>query len=251
MTGVLFIALIACKPTPPPPAKKAAAPQIRATVVTIETTIQPGNKTTSQTLVIAGGRARNSNELDSWRLFDVTNDRVTFVNDVARTFRTVPRAQLEKELREALAGPLPDSLPRAQIAATKATKTLQGVAAAQSVVKLGGYTRELWIGKHPLIPPRLYAMMIASEPPSSPYLPVMRSVDEALMKVDGFPLAEHSELTFGNKKMTVDRQVTSIVLRDVPVGLLNVRGDYRDVSVQVPRPAKRGEGGAAAPGEGR
>ncbi|HEV2722760.1 MAG TPA: hypothetical protein VG323_22235 [Thermoanaerobaculia bacterium] len=234
MTGALLIAFVACKPAPPPPKKPAAAvPQTRATVVTIETTIQPGNKTTSHTLVIANGRARSSDELDSWRLFDVTNDRVTFVNDVARTFRTEPRAQLEKELRDALAGPLPDGLPRAQIAATKATKTLQGVVAAQSVVKLGGYTRELWIGKHPLIPPRLYAMMIASAPPSSPYVPVMKSVDEALMKVDGFPLAEHSELTYGNKKMTVDRQVTSIVLRDVPVGFLNVRGDYKDVSVKL------------------
>lgn len=240
MTGVLLIALIACKPTPPPPVKKAAAPpQLRATVVTIETTIQPGNKTTSHTLVIANGRARSGDELDSWRLFDVANDRVTFVDDVARTFRTVSRAQLEKDLRAALAGPLPDALPRAQISATKAAKTLQGVAAVQSVVKLGGYTRELWIGKHPLIPPRLYSMMIASEPPSSPFVPVMKSVDEVLMQVDGFPLAEHSELTYGNKKMTVDRQVTSIVLRDVPVGWLNVRGDYRDITTPAanPRPA--------------
>jgi len=240
VTGVLLIALIACKPTPPPPVKKAAAPpQLRATVVTIETTIQPGNKTTSHTLVIANGRARSGDELDSWRLFDVANDRVTFVDDVARTFRTVSRAQLEKDLRAALAGPLPDALPRAQISATKAAKTLQGVAAVQSVVKLGGYTRELWIGKHPLIPPRLYSMMIASEPPSSPFVPVMKSVDEVLMQVDGFPLAEHSELTYGNKKMTVDRQVTSIVLRDVPVGWLNVRGDYRDITTPAanPRPA--------------
>ena len=236
---IALLFLISCEPAPPPRKVVATAPRMRAIVVTIETTIQPGNKTTSHTLVIAGGRARNSNELDSWRLFDVTNDRVTFVNDVARTFRTASRAQLEKELRDALAGPLPDSLPRAQIAASKATKTLQGVAAAQSVVKLGGYTRELWIGKHPLIPPRLYAMMIASEPPSSPYVPVMKSVDEALMKVEGFPLAEHSELTYGNKKMTVDKQVTSIVLQDVPVGLLNVRGDYRDVTKPAanPRPS--------------
>src|SRR5205807_9352660 len=53
VTGVLLIAFIACKPTPPPVKKPAAAmPQTRATVVTIQTTIQPGNKTTSHTLVI-------------------------------------------------------------------------------------------------------------------------------------------------------------------------------------------------------
>ncbi|HKS25380.1 MAG TPA: hypothetical protein VJZ76_21505 [Thermoanaerobaculia bacterium] len=239
---IALLFLISCKPAATPPTKPAPAPQgpqTRATVVTIETTIQPGNKTTSHTLVIGNGRARSGDELDSWRLFDLANDRVTFVNDVERTFRTVPRAQLEKDRRGALDDPLPDSLPRAQFAATNATKAIQGVAAKQSVVRLGGYTHELWIGQHPLIPPKLYALIVASEPPSSPLVPVMKNVDEALLKVSGFPLAEHSELTYGNKKMTVDKQVTKIEQRDVPAGLLNIRTDYKDVTKPVasPRPA--------------
>jgi hypothetical protein len=233
VTGVLLIAFIACKPAPPPVKPPAAAPRVprtRATVVTIQTTIQPGNRTTSHTLVIGGGRARSGDELDSWRLFDLTNNRVTFVNDVERTYRTVSNEQLVKDRRGALDDPLPADLPHAQISATSATKTLQGVPATESVVKLGGYTHQLWIGQHPLIPPRLYAMIVASEPPSSPLVPVMKNVDEALMKVSGFPLAEHSELVFGNKKMIVDKQVMSIVQRDVPVWWLNVRRDYKDVT---------------------
>jgi hypothetical protein len=237
VTGVLLLAFIACKPAAPPAAKKAApGPQTRATVVTIQTTIQPGNKTTSHTLVIAGGRARKSDELDSWRLFDLQNQRVTFVNDVEKTFRTVPLAQLEKDLRGTLNGPLPADLPRAQIAATRATKPIQGVPAAQSVVKLGGYTRELWIGQHPLIPPRLYAMIVASEPPSSPLVPVMKNVDDALLQVNGFPLAEHSEFAYGKKKMTVDKVVTRIEQRDVPPGFLNVSGGYRDLTKPAANP---------------
>jgi hypothetical protein len=227
---IALLFLISCKPAPTPPTKPAPAPQTRATVVTIETTIQPGNKTTSHTLVIANGRARSGDELDSWRLFDLTNDRVTYVNDIDRTFRTVPRAQLERDRRGALDDPLPDALPRAQFAATNATKAIQGVPAKQSVVKLGGYTHELWIGQHPLIPAKLYALIVASEPPSSPLIPVMKTVDEALMKVSGFPLAEHSELTYGNKKMTVDKQVTKIEQKDVPAGMLNVASGYKDVS---------------------
>lgn len=231
MIALLF--LISCKPAATPTTKPAAAaPRTRATVITIETTIQPGNKTTSHTLVIAGGRARSGDELDSWRLFDLANGRVTFVDDVARTYRTVSSAQLEKDRRSILDGTVPAELPRAQIAATNATKTLQGVAAAQSVVKLGGYTHELWIGQHPLIPPRLYAMMVASDP--APLAPVMKSVDEALMTVSGFPLAEHSELVYGKKKLTVDKQVVKIEQRDVPAGLLNVSGDYKDVTVKAP-----------------
>lgn len=241
VTGALLLAFIACKPAPPP-AKPAAArrgPQTRATVVTIQTTIQPGNKTTSHTLVIANGRARSGDELDSWRLFDLANGRVTFVSDIDKTFRTVPLAQLEKNLRATLDDPLPDGMAHAQISATKITKPIAGVPATQSVVKLGGYTRELWIGQHPLIPPRLFAMMLASEPPSSPLFPVMDKVDDALLKVNGFPLAEHSELAYGKKKMTVDKVVTNIEQRDVPAGMLNVSGGYRDITKPAanPRPA--------------
>lgn len=235
--GALLLVFLACKPAAPPPAKPAAraqGPQTRATVVTIQTTIQPGNKTTSHTLVIANGRARSSDELDAWRLFDLANGRVTFVNDIEKTYRTVAQQQLEKDRRGALDDPVPADLPRAQLAATNAKKTLQGVPAAQSVVKLGGYTHELWIGQHPLIPPRLYALILASEPPSSPLVPVMDKVDDALLKTNGFPLAEHSELTYGKKKMTVDRQVVKIEQRDVPQWWLNVRGDYKDVSVKAP-----------------
>jgi hypothetical protein len=223
--------LIACKPAAPPAPKRPAAPvpQTRATVVTIQTTVQPGNRTTSYTLVIAGGRARSGDELDAWRLFDLNDDKVTFVDDVARTFRTVSGKELARSRRGALDDPLPDSLPRAQFDTTGAKKPLQGVTATQSVVRLGGYTHELWIGQHPLIPPQLYAMIVASASPSSPLVPVMKNVDEELMKVRGFPLAEHSELVYGDKKMTVDKQVVKIEFADVPVWLLNVRGDYKEL----------------------
>jgi len=49
--------------------------------------------------------------------------------------------------------------------------------------------------------------------------------------VSGFPLAEHSELVFGKKKMSVDKQVVKIEQRDVPKWWLNVRGDYKDVTL--------------------
>jgi hypothetical protein len=234
----LFI--LSCKPgaAPQAPQRPAApVPQTRATVLTIQTTIQPGNRTTSHTVVIANGRARSGDELDAWRLFDVAHDQVTFVNDLEKTYRTVAAKQLAKDRRGALKDPLPDNLPHAALARTGAKKSLQGVTATQSIVTLGGYKHELWVGEHPLIPPQLYAMMIASASPSSPLVPVMKEVDEALMNVRGFPLAEHSELAYGNKKMTVDTEVVKIEQRDVPSWFLNVRGDYKDVSVKIATPA--------------
>lgn len=225
---------ISCKPAAKPkPAAAGAAPrgpQLRATVVTIKTTIEPGNKTLTHTLVIANGRARSGDELDQWRLFDLDHDRVTFVDDIGKTYRTLSMSTLVHDRLGALNDTLPPLLPRAQFETTKSVKPIAGVNATESIVKLGGYTHEIWIGTHPAIPPKLFAMMIASRPPSSPAEPVMKSVDEALMKMSGFPLAEHSELPYGNKKMVVDKEVVSVEQRDVPEWWLNVRGDYKDVT---------------------
>jgi len=209
----------------------------RATVVTIRTTIQPGNKAYEHTIVIANGRARSGDELDRWRLFDFANDRVTFVDDVNKTFRTVPMATLVHDRLAAIDDKLPDNIPRAQLVATNATRSIDGVNAKQSVVRLGGYVHELWIGAHPSIPPQLFPMMIASRAPSSPYEPVMKTVDRALMDVKGFPLAEHSELPYGNKKMVVDKSVVAIDQREVPNTMLNVPATYRNVATTPTAPA--------------
>src|SRR3954468_12559080 len=88
--------LFACNkpPAQAPSAPRKNEPAIHATVVTIQTTIQPANKTYTHTLVIAGNRARSSDEADQWRLFDFAQKRVTFVDDVARTFHIEPFANV-------------------------------------------------------------------------------------------------------------------------------------------------------------
>jgi hypothetical protein len=221
---------VACKPSPKKaaaPAASPAGPTVRATVVTIKTTTRPGDKTSTHELLLANGRARSLDEIDVWRLFDTKANRVTFVDDIARTYRTASVPELAKARRAALAAPLPAEVPRAQFTVTEAKKALQGVEAKQSVVKAGNYTRELWIGAHPAIPRGLYAAMLAARPPSSNIQPMARAVDEALLAVEGFPLAEHSELPIGNAKMTVDREVVSIGSRDVPAALFEVPRGYK------------------------
>ena len=136
--------LFACnKPPGQAPQQRKSEPVIHATVVTIQTTIQPANKTYMHTLVIANDRARSTDEADRWRLIDFAQKRVTFVDDVARTIRTVPFANVIASRRAAIARPVPDGLPRAQFAVTAAQKTLQGVPTKQSVIRLGAYQREL------------------------------------------------------------------------------------------------------------
>lgn len=228
---LLALVLIAGCNRPPaaPAAPKKNEPTVRATVVTIQTTIQPANKTYLHTIVIANNRARSTDEADQWRLFDFAQKQVTFVDDIARTVRVQSFADAIAARRAAIAHPVPDGMPRAQFTVTNAQKTLHGVVAKQSVIRLGAYQRELWIGSHPLIPHGLFAMLQASEPASSPLAGITRAADEALMEVQGFPLADHAELPYENKKLVVDNTVVKIEQRDVPAALLTVNSKYADV----------------------
>jgi hypothetical protein len=221
--------LFACKPAAAPAVQKKSEPTIRATVVTIQTTIQPANKTYSHEIVIANNRARSTDEADQWRLFDFAQKQVTYVDDIAHTVRVQSFADAIAARRAAVARPIPEGLPRAQFAVTNAQKPLQGVPANQSVIRLGAYQRELWIGSHPLIPRGLFAMLQASEPASSPLAGITRAADEALLEVQGFPLADHAELPYENKKLVVDNTVSKIEQRDVPATMLAVSNKYSEM----------------------
>jgi hypothetical protein len=228
---ILILVAAACRPAPPP-APRNNGPQVRATVVTIQTTLQPQNKTFTHSIVIANGLARSSDEADSWRLFDLQKKQVTFVDDIAKTSREVPLDALLAQRRKELALPLPVPLPRATLVATGAKRALLGVEAAEHLIRLGGYQRRLWIAKHPALPADLFAMMEASAPNSSPLAGVARDVDEALMNVQGFPLLDHAEVAFGNKKMIIERSVVKIEQKDVPASWLQTKAPSAS-----PRPA--------------
>lgn len=237
---VLVLALcISCKQQAPAnQARSGAGPQVDATVVTIRTTVEPSKKTHTETLVIADGRARNTGELDTWRLFNTKDDTVTFVDDVAKTYRVEKLQDVMRQRRSALAATLPPHYQRLRVRRTGTKKALHGATAEQLVIEGSGYERELWLAEHPAIPRRLFAMMHASERPSSPLAPMMRPVDEALLSTEGFPLVDRSEITYGNQKMVVERAVTAIQQRQIPEGVLTVPRDYKDITPR-PEPAKK------------
>ena len=167
-----------------------AVPQVRATVITIETKIQPANRTFTHSIVIAGDKARSLDELDRWRLFDLKANTVTVVDEIAKSYRTQPIAAGENDFR-----------------AANETKPLQGVNATLWTTSKGGYVRQLWIASHPAIPPTLFSMMSG-------------------IKAAGFPLAEHAELPYLNKKLVVDKTVTRIESKDVPASLFAIAPAY-------------------------
>ncbi len=220
-------------------ATKAGEPQVRATVVTIRTTLQPANRNYTHSLMIANNLARSGDEVDAWRLFDLKKEQVTFVDDIAKTYRTASLEALTKEHRAAYSKPVPHELPRAEWFWTGEARNINGFDVTHGAVSMGGYRRELWIARKSPIPPQLFAMMRASEPAPSPVAGVLLAIDEALLRVDGFPIADHAELPFDDKKLVVDRTVEKVEQKDVPASWFVVPRDYRPVVSTTPAASRR------------
>lgn len=240
LASSLLIALcLACKPSPAPAAKPVVAgPQVKATVITLRTTVQPENKTFERRIVISGDRARDTGELDTWRLYDLEAKTITFVDDVAKTIRTESLATVVARHEAGREKSLPSHYPNVKYSATQERRTLQGVTAERSLIESGAYRRELWMGEHPAIPRGLFGMMQASEAPSSPLAPMTRAVDEALIKAPGFPLADRTTVPLGNVTLIVERTVTVIAEQPVAESVLSLPKGYRDLTPKPkPKPA--------------
>jgi hypothetical protein len=208
--GVILCLVLAaaCRPVKVVEKKVIASvqPQMSATVVTVQTSLQPQNKIFQHSIVIANGHARSSDEIDHWRLFDLEQNHVTYVNDVDKTYYTNDAATIlpaTSSAGETAGAPVP----------TGAKKVLLGVEATQYVIRLGGFQRELWIGSPPQIPPNLFGM-----------------IDPKFAKVPGFPLIDHAELPYGKTKMTLERIVLKIEQRNVPQSSLDIPSDYKEVT---------------------
>jgi hypothetical protein len=228
---LLSIAIFsACKPAPPQPAApKAAGPTVRATVVTIRTTMKPEARTQTRTIVIAGDKARDTGEHDVWRLFDTKANTVTFVDEIARTVRTESLKTIVAQRRAVTANGLPPHYPRVRLVRPGTKRPMQGVTAELLVIESGAYKRELWLGEHPAIPDGLFAMMYASDPPTLPLAPMMRTVDDALIATRGFPFADHAEVPVSKDTLIVDRTVVGITTRDMPETLVAIPKGFREI----------------------
>ncbi len=202
-----------------------AEPTIQATVVTIQTSLQPQNKALTHSIVIANGLARSDDELDHWRLFNLDQNSITFVDDLAKTYYTVPVDVGPRPSAAAEGGGatwVQTGAKRPSAAAegggptwvqTGAKRVVNGVEASQFLIRMGAYQRELWIGAPPSIPQQLFAMMNAD-----------------LSTIRGFPMLDHSELSYGKSKLVVDRSVVKIEQKNVPQSLLTLRSDYKNIT---------------------
>jgi hypothetical protein len=184
--------------------------RVSATIVTIRTTLQPSNETSLHTIVIGPDRARDTSEVERWRLFDLKQNRVLFIDDVEKAYRAATLQSLVSQPRDR---------PDAVLVATNERRQILGVTAVKKIIRRGGYLREVWFGEHPAIPPQLFAMMEASE--GRPSL---------LLSSHGFPLLDHAEVPYGKEKLVTERAVVSVTAREVPAALLEIPRRYRDLT---------------------
>jgi hypothetical protein len=251
MAGLLLFA--ACQQTPVTQLRQRVTrlgPTVRATVITVQTTLQPANRTTAHTVFIADSKARSTDDAERWCLYDTSAKTVTFVNDLERTWRREPMSALIARRRAVLRRPADRELPRAQFESTGAQREILGSSATQSIIRLGGYQREIWFAQHPLIPDDLFAMMHGSVEPSTRLAAIVAGADEGLLSARGFPFHDRAELPYGKSKMTVERVVTAIQQKDVSSSLFQIPAGYEEIKAPVARrpPASSRPPDQTAPG---
>lgn len=252
---VLFT--VTCSKRAAQPGSEPVAPgqRVEADVVTIREVLPEEKKAFIWLIPHAGGKVRLGNEADRWRLIDLEAGTVTFVDEPTRSYKTETIAALREARRRAIMRPLPPPFRPMSYVHTEDAAVIAGRRAVKHVVTGGGYHRELWLSSDPVIHPDLYTAIVASDTVSEPFAGLMREVTPELMKQQGFPLRDESELSYGEKKMHVIRTVTEIGRRSVPASWFSIPEDYEDRGVKVPgddrpsgasRPSGRGTRGAGS-----
>ena len=188
---------------------------------------------------MANGKARIGNELDRWRLIDFQNNTVTFVDDVAKTYRTESLASLLRQKRAVIRRDLPEFVPAAEFFETDVERTFGEYPARLYAVRMGGYQRNVWMSTALEVPPQLFPLIIASEPLTTPYSPAMEDVFEGLLKLKGFPVIDRSDMVYRGEPRVIEKKLERVEERDLPASWFQLPQDYADLTPKAPAQPRR------------
>lgn len=183
----------------------------------------------SYKVVLAGEKMRIGDEADRWRLFDLRGDSVTFVDDVARSYRTVPGIQLRKAAAASSQTPLPGPLSPATILPGTERRTIAGYEARPLFIQLGDYCRELWISDQILVPKGFLALAFASEISDGAYAGVMRKVTPQLLAQQGFVVLDRSSVPAGSRILLVETSLVRAEEGPIPAAWLSIPPGYTNL----------------------
>jgi hypothetical protein len=207
-----------------------AGPTVEAKVLTIRESQHPPTRAFLSPIVVWGSKVRIGTDLDNWRLFDLEERTVTWVDEIAGTYRTVQADDLMARRQRQLRAAVPGRIPLLEGGPTGRSVEVEGIAAEQWLMKLGGYEREIWLTREPLVGEGFFRMWLASEPISEAYAGVLRNVESALMRQEGFPVYERSAFVWEGGSMVSRRRLVSIGTRQVPAALFEIPAEFRDVT---------------------
>lgn len=218
--------LASCRPGDPTSGIEAPIERIEGRIVTILSQIPEENRTLTYEVYEAGGLVRSTDELDRWRLLDVPNRRVTFVDEVAKTRRVMTLEQLRERKERLAQGPVPDWYPHATFARTGESKEIAGVTADQYVIQAGGFRREMWVSREPLLGDSYMALRFGSEDPGGPAPAALAKIQLELMKLEGFPLEDQLSLPMGEDVWGVQRRTQSIARGEIVRTMFEIPEEY-------------------------
>lgn len=208
---------------------------IRATVMNMKLVIPAEKRSVSYKVILAGNKMRIGDEIDRWRLFDLGTDTVTFVDDVARSYRVVSGTELVRAALDSVRVPVPPSFAPAQVLTPGGTTRISGYSARPLVIRMGAYEREMWISGEVPVPGRFLALQLASDASAGPLSGVMRNVLPTLLEQQGFVVLERSRLPLETTTMSMERSLVSVEQEQVPQAWVSIPAGYADLDPPRPR----------------
>lgn len=235
LAGVAVVALllISCGQEPEARPVRPRPPRglrVDATVLTLRESSHPPTRALLHRIAVAGGRVRITSELDRWRILDLEAGTVTWVDDVSKTYRTFSHEELIRARRRQIAAPIPGAVEPVAVRRTGRSTEIDGRLADELRMTLGGYEREIWLSREPLIAPEFLRMWTASDPISEPWAGVMSEVQETLMESTGFPLVDRSRLVWEGGSLLFQRRLVDVEERKVSASLFEIPEDYEDTT---------------------
>jgi hypothetical protein len=207
----------------PDQAREPREAEVEATVYSFRVRVAPEGRETIERFAIHAGRLRLPGERLRWRLIDLREHTVTFVDELAKT---VERKSFEEVLTELRAASARDEgVPVARVVPGGEERQLHGQRVDLYVMTLGsGYVRRLWITREPFIHEDVFLVLLATNPPSNRNLPALRELIDLIDRIDGYPLLDQSEMTLGGVEHTIERSLIAVADQSVPAAWFELPG---------------------------
>ena len=164
-------------------------------LLTYETVFEPDTKTMRFQIASDGSLVRLGNETEQWRLFNTTQKTITFVDEIAKTARTVSYDSALTERTAMIEGSVNETTPTASVVDGPGEPD-RGHPTRKISISVGNFQRDLVLSEQTLLPGEFFAMKIVTDPMDPKHAGIMRDVMPTLLRQTGTLISESNVLTF-------------------------------------------------------